>query len=432
MIALDLFRGAGGWSVACRSLGITDLGVEIMDEANATAEAAGFKLAWTDVWHPIYGLKIDGLIASPPCQTFSSAGNGSGRKALDDVLAALESGAWIDLDELRALGEQVGDERTALVLTPLHYAYAYEPEWIVLEQVPAVLPVWQAIGTELEEMGYSVWTGVLQAEQYGVPQTRKRAMLIASRTREVQAPVPTHSRYYPRSPDKLDPGVKKWVSMAEALGWGLPDRPSPTITGGGTDTGGAEPIAKWARYTSRENFIDTPRTVTTGQRWTDADGQLVKQERSIDHPAPTVTGNAKAWHTHMGDVRSSKGTVRSVDSPAPTITGAMDNGNFQWVERPDWVYERPSTTVCADARIGRPGHKDREAGESQFAQNSTRVTVQEAALLQTFPAHHPWQGNKGKQYLQVGNAVPPLLAEAVIREATGIARGATCNLEEVA
>lgn len=39
-----------------------------------------------------------------------------------------------------------------------------------------------------------------------------------------------------------------------------------------------------------------------------------------------------------------------------------------------------------------------------------KITAQEAGVLQTFPADHPWQGNKGQQFSQIGNAVPPRLA----------------------
>jgi DNA (cytosine-5)-methyltransferase 1 len=56
----------------------------------------------------------------------------------------------------------------------------------------------------------------------------------------------------------------------------------------------------------------------------------------------------------------------------------------------------------------------------QNAEGSVRVTVQEAGILQSFPPDFPWQGSKTKQYLQCGNAVPPLLAEAVLRAVVGL------------
>jgi DNA (cytosine-5)-methyltransferase 1 len=350
MRALDLFRGAGGWSVACQRLGIEDYGVEIMPQANATAELAGHKTAWNDVWQPA-PFEGEGLIASPPCQTFSAAGKGTGRKALDDVTRAIRTGHLVQsLDQLRTFGRHVGDDRTALVLAPLQYAHAYRPEWIALEQVPTVLPVWEAVAEELRAMGYSTWTGNLQAEQYGVPQTRKRAFLLASRTKIVAPPVPTHSRYYSRTPEKLDEGVQKWVSMAEAL----PHR------------------GEW-------------------------------QQRS----------NYSAGNSQPGSTAEDRGrTIRTPDQPATTITSK----GFAWEPLPGWAFRRPSTTIVGSFKpevVAAPGY--RTTVSRQNAPDSVRVTVQEAGILQSFPTDYPWQGAKGKQYLQVGNAVPPLLAEAVLK-----------------
>lgn len=339
MIADDLFAGGGGWDVAARTLGLEARGIENMKEARATRDAAGLTTIHDDVWTFAPDGRAEGLIASPPCQTFSAAGKGSGRKALDDVLRGIRDRYYLDLDHLRFLGEEVGDQRTSLVLTPLHFATQHPYEWLAWEQVPTVLPVWEACAEALRAKGWHVWTGLLHAEQYGVPQTRKRAFLLASRHSPVAPPTPTHSRYYSRSPERLDAGVAKWVSMAEALGWGLSARPSPTVTGGGTETGGAEPIAKLARYTSR----------------------------------------------------------------------------------PDWAFNRPSTTIVGTFKpevVAAPGY--RTTVSRQNAPDSVRVTVHEAGVLQSFPADYPWQGTKGKQFLQCGNAVPPLLAMHALGAAAGI------------
>ena len=349
IIADDLFAGAGGWDVGAIPLGVHARGVENMKEAQATRDAAGLETIHDDVWTFVPDGRASLLIASPPCQTFSAAGSGSGRKALDQVLDLIDSGAYRSIEALRRAAAELGDERTALVLTPLHFAAQYDYETLAWEQVPTVLPVWEACADVLRDQGWNVWTGLVYAEQYGVPQTRKRAVLIASRTREVGRPTPTHSRYYARTPGKLDEGVEKWVSMYEALNFGLFERPAPTITGGGTETGGAEPIAKI-------------------------------EERWASRP--------------------------------------------DWVGRddlPEWTRNRPSTTIVGSFKpeiVAAPGF--RTTVSRQNAPNSVRVTVEEAGVLQSFPYYYPWQGAKGKTFLQAGNAVPPLMATHILAEGLGM------------
>src|SRR5690606_27660870 len=145
---------------------------------------------------------------SPPCQGFSTAGKGQGRRDSTLLLRAIP-----DLHRperfapgLAYLREHMKDSRSLFALEPLRWVVQGRPTWATWEQVPAVLPIWQAAEGVLRRLGYSTWSGVLNAEQYGVPQTRSRAILIASRDREVGPPPPTHSRYYSRSPEKLDEG----------------------------------------------------------------------------------------------------------------------------------------------------------------------------------------------------------------------------------
>lgn len=246
--AIDLFAGAGGWDIAAKQIGLRVMGIEWDEAACLTRKAAGLntiKASVLDV-DPAQFIGTRGLIASPPCQTFSMAGKGEGRKALDDVLAAID-----DMTEGRDPWEarQVSDERTRLVLEPLRWAMVLQPEWIAWEQVPTVLPVWERCADVLRSMGYAVATGNLQAEQYGVPQTRKRAVLVARRA-VAELPEPTHTKYSKGKPRQAG-DLLPWVSMAEALGWGQDARPSMTVTGGGTDTGGAEPFGNAVRQGMR-------------------------------------------------------------------------------------------------------------------------------------------------------------------------------------
>jgi DNA (cytosine-5)-methyltransferase 1 len=136
--------------------------------------------------------------------------------------------------------------------------------------------------------------------------------------------------------------------------------------------------------------------------------------RTLDEPASTLffgaRGNDVSWVLRAGPRENA--TTRSLDEAAPTLRFGHQSDGVTWVA------ERPATTVAATARIAKPGHRDRANGERQF-EGAIRIAVAEAAVLQSFPADYPFQGTKTAKFLQVGNAVPPLLALHVLSAATG-------------
>lgn len=364
MIALDLFAGSG-WGVACKWLGIHENGVEIMPEAVATREAAGMRTIYRDVWDGLLDPSMvpdhDLHISSPPCQTFSAAGNGAGRRALSDVLAAISEGMHEDPRRLFELTERL-DPKTALVLTPLAHVFRDRPRFVALEQVPSVLPVWQACAEVMRTWGYSVEVAVLNAEQWGVPQTRRRAILVARNDGlPVSLPTPTHSRYYSTNPTKLDEGVLPWVSMADALGWGMTERPYMTIATG-TEGGGPDPAALGGSSARRKVYEAS--VLQSWPRWVH------------ERPAPTIVGT-----------RRSEGGM---------LVGRQ---------------------LADNSRRDVGGHQT-SVGLHPGQLAAVRVTGDEGAALQSFPTPFPFQGTKTKQFLQIGNAVPPLLAWAILAELT--------------
>lgn len=372
MKALDLFAGAGGWDVAAERMGWDVDGMEIMSAARLTRFAAGLRTVASDVTKVRLNrgeaAEYDALLASPPCQPFSVTGNGSGRKDFDHVLKGVEM--YVDGADFLAQEYLMGfgDPRTALVLEPLRIALEMMPRFIAWEQVPTVMPVWEACAVALVQHGYSVRLGILNAEQYGVPQTRRRAILVASRDTVARLPTPTHSRFHVRTPDRLDDGVKPWVSMAEALDW----------------TGSVEAVSNYGTGGDASN----------------------RGTRHGSEPFATVT--SKVDRVVLRSSGQSRATVRDIDQPSPTLTAGHDHNERVWTLR-----NGNQANACAREATQRANWT-----EWMHEGGTRKLSIREAAVLQTFPADFPFQGTKGEQFLQVGNAIPPLLAEAILTALT--------------
>lgn len=157
------------------------LRIEISPDANATAAAAGHgDQGCVDVTtYPVDDLvgHTDGLIVTPPCTDWTGAGSGLG----------------------------MAGNTGPLILEALRWALLLRPPWTVWECTPdrPVRARFERDAAVLQRAGYSTWTGVLNAHDYGVPSTRRRQILIARADgRPVRAPAPTVRR-----------------SMADALGW---------------------------------------------------------------------------------------------------------------------------------------------------------------------------------------------------------------------
>ncbi|MEU7009733.1 DNA cytosine methyltransferase [Streptomyces sp. NPDC046332] len=378
---LDLFAGPGGLDVAGHSLDIPSLGIEWDRSACLTRYAAGLDTLHADVSavrrdaFESLPPEINVLAGGPPCQTYSVAGKGAGRKALEEVKAYIERLMAGDSDETIDKDlKKLSDPRTAMVLEPLRYAIQATRshnrqkrpyDVIVLEQVPAVEALWHHYAKVLEKTGlpdgtkYKVVVDVLDTETYGVPQTRSRAVLIARREGlgQPSLPAPTHRAYE----------AKEWNRRTEQA------------------TNGAHQPTLDAEDTAPEAEGSRKKT----------DAEDLKSWKSMGEVLAAPVG------THPGRrapflVRSNYGSsgipgrrgVRTDQQPAATVTGRIS----RFV-----VFEH------LDERVVREG---------------ARFSMNEAGMLQSFPPDYPWSGTAQAQ--QVGNAVPPVFGAHLLSAALGL------------
>lgn len=337
------------------ALGIAPLGIEFDDAACATRAAALHPTLQADVatldpqaFHP-----IDLLIASPPCQTFSTAGRGAGRNDSELVMrCARELARGTDTRHL--IRPALRDERSLLVVEPLRWALALRSTFLAFEQVPPVLGLWKFFASLLELSGWDAWAGVLNAADYGVPQTRRRAFLLASRIGGVQPPEPTHSRDGAMT---LQGAQLRWVTMADALGWGATTSPYATLAGG---TGGG-PCYDFTGGSGARSKLLTERR----------EGRWAWPQRD---PSTTIAGDPRVTARCHHEAGSQGANAKT--------TGQVRTGDYAGTE-------------------------------------PIRLTVAEASRLQGFPSNYPWRGTKTAIHQQIGNAVPPPLARVVINALVG-------------
>lgn len=362
---LDLFAGPGGWSEGLRILGAADLGMENDAVACATRAAAGHATIRADVAEyarvPFRG-RVEGLIASPPCQDFSLAGK---RLGIEGARGGL------------------------MVQVPL-WVTAVRPRWVACEQVPPALEWFSRFEYEFHSLGYRTWCGILNAADYGVPQTRRRAFLLASLDRKPEPPRATHAER--PQPTLFGRELLPWVSMAEAIGW----------------DGSAE--------------VGFPRA---DDRGASLDGYRERDWRSCDEPAFALTEKARSWVVRTNRDQRPDGSrqTRSMDEPAPALSAKAGG---------QWRLAEPATTIGGDPRISpRVHHDDGIQGRSAVmlddvrdgvpitAEQPIKLTIGQALAFQSFRTDYPVQGSMTKRFQQVGNAVPPRLAAHVLRQFVG-------------
>lgn len=166
MRGLDIFSGLGGSSVGAREAGVEMIGAVDMCPLATESYAANFPKTHVmtsrleDVDLPKLRKhigSIDILLASPECTNHSCAKGAAPR-----------------------------DEASrATAMHAVRYAEVFKPRWLVLENVVHMRP-WSRYGAlkrELQSLGYRIEEQVLDASDYGVPQTRRRLFLVGDRVR---------------------------------------------------------------------------------------------------------------------------------------------------------------------------------------------------------------------------------------------------------
>jgi len=343
MRAISLFSGAGGCS-----LGFAQIGIEIIaaydnnqsaiDTYNhnfGTGKCFNMDLAYCDfdMIRTGLGLKrgeLDLIIGGPPCQGFTTAGN----RAVEDVRNKLVG------NYARALG-------------------SFHPRWFVMENVEGILTT--ASGGYVVEflnimigLGYSVSLEKIYAHEYGVPQRRKRVIIVGNREgKSFEFPEPLTSAYgaiYRNSTHTL----RDAIGDLEGLSFPEIDH-KPKMESG----------IRFERICA----------LSVGQTMKDL-------PQTLQHTS----------YNRRANRRVCDGTPSEKRGGAPSGMKRLS-------------YDEPSLTITSSAI-------------SEFVHPSLNrmLTLRECARIQTFPDTFFFCGTEYQKALQIGNAIPPVLARALAEQ----------------
>ena len=266
---------------------------------------------------------------------------------------------------------------------------------------------------EIKASGYSVEMEVLNAADYGAATSRERLIVQAVRKSSgsrIVWPEPTHTR----EPGLLSGSYRPWHSAAEIIDWSIPgesifDRKKPLCTNTlrRIEAGIRKYWGAWA-----EPFLIVLRG--TSQRI-----------HKIDKPIPVIdTGNRYSVIRPLFIPQHGGGTVKPVINPLSTVA---TTGSIGMVEPFIVEYYGQGGAVPLDIPLHTVTTKDRfgvvegrvltlpDGSSYQLDITHRMLTARELAAATSFPENYVFCGGDTAAKKQIGNAVPPVLAEALYR-----------------
>lgn len=250
------------------------------------------------------------------------------------------------------------DPRNELLLTMAELIEGVQPDAIMMENVPGLAgrgqPIFKKFLRTLQRLGYQYEWRIEQMADFGVPQSRRRLVLLAGRGFGISFPRPTRAR----SPRHAS-GLESWVTVGETIGhMGAPVTLRAALNNGGPRSYNWHVVRDLQPQTKARLKAAEP-----GRTWLEVEEGVRPQCHRNGYNGFTNVYGRMAW-----------------DQASPTITGGC-------------------TTPCK----GRFGHPDKRR---------YTISVREAALLQTFPESYHFMTDQMDAVCDViGNAVPPLYAK---------------------
>lgn len=265
------------------------------------------------------------LIACPPCQGFSNA---------------------------RRKSQRLTDPRNKLIYEFLRIVEEIKPFAFVLENVPGLANgigkgLFLQILQRLHRLGYQTVYDVINAADYGVPQKRKRLIVLGTNDSDIRLSFPKQTNTDPL----ISADLKAWNTVRTTI------VDLPEIRPGEKNEKDPMHVSAGLSDINIKRLKQTPQDGGDRTSWSE---ELVLECHKKTSGHKDVYGRMK-W-----------------DFPSPTITGG-----------------------CAMISKGRFGHPEQNRA----------ISLREAARLQTFPDNFKFVGNFGHIAEQIGNAVPPLLAK---------------------